>query len=92
MAEAGSYLLTLHGISIGQIITATGVWTAVAGLIAIVLRGRVPMRKMKIEADEQLRADLMGQLTKDRLEHSDRVDRLEARIEQQRVPYEARLD
>lgn len=90
--DATAALTTLHGISIGSLITGAGVWTAVATLVGIVLRSRVPMRKMKIEADEQLRVDLMQQLAQDRTEHAERSLRLEEKVEQQRVAYEARLE
>ena len=74
-------LATLHGVSIGSIITGAGVWTAVATLVGIVLRSRVPMRKMKIEADEQLLATTIERLTK-----------VEAALESQRVSYETRIE
>ncbi len=67
VASGSSMLSTIHGISIGSLITGGGVWAAVAMLIGIVLKGRVPMRKMKLDADERLREDLMK-----------RVDKLEA--------------
>ena len=81
MTEPGGALSTLHGVSIGSIITGAGVWTAVATLIGIVLRSRVPMRKLKIEADEQLLATTIERLTK-----------VEAAMESQRLSYESRLE
>ena len=81
MTEPPAALSTLHGISIGSLITGAGVWTAVATLIGIVLRSRVPMRKMKIDADERLREDLLA-----------RVEKLESKLEETRAFYEAKMD
>ena len=64
MTAAGGFLSTWHGISIGSIITGTGAWAAVGTLVGIVLKGRVPMRKMKLDADEKLRDDLMARVQK----------------------------
>ena len=81
MANPQTALSTLHGISIGSLITGAGVWTAVATLIGIILRSRVPMRKMRIDADEKLIDTL-----------SKRVDKLEADLAGQRTTYEAKID
>lgn len=81
MTEPASALSTLHGISIGSIITGAGVWTAVATLIGIVLRSRVPMRKLKIDADGQLLSTTIERLTK-----------VEGALEQQRASYEGKIE
>jgi len=80
MADPGSLSL-FRGISIGSLITGAGVWTGVIGLFGIILRSRVPMRKLKLDADTKL-IDALGK----------RVDKLETDISDQRVYYETKID
>jgi uncharacterized membrane protein YccC len=76
----GEVLSTFRGISLGSLITGAGVWTGVFTLFGIILRSRVPMRKMKIAADEKLIDTL-----------SKRVDKLEADLAEQRTFYETKI-
>ena len=80
MADPGGLSL-FRGISIGSLITGAGVWTGVFGLFGIILRSRVPMRKLKLEADTKLIDAL-----------SKRVDKLETDIGEQRNYYETKID
>ncbi|MGC5799833.1 hypothetical protein [Sphingomonas sp. NFX23] len=61
-------------------------------LIGVMWKTRVPMTKLKLDGDNSLRADLMGELAKQDADHSARVTRLEQRLEDQRGMYEARIE
>lgn len=58
--------------------TAAGAWAAAAMLLGIIVRQVNPWRKIRIEADEKLREDLLG-----------RVDALEKTLARERVHRDA---
>lgn len=91
--------VALVGSSIFSKLTAAGVWTAVLTLIGLYLRSRVPMRKLKIEAEEQLRVDLMARMgkmeadhTAEKIDWSRRLEAVETRLDTMRTQYEAKLE
>lgn len=86
-----SDLSTWHGISIGSLWTGTGIWATFLTLVGYWLRSRVPLRKMRIQADESLRAELLERLSTVETAAADRVGKLEDKLEKQRLEYEARL-
>jgi len=74
-------------------------WAAIIGLIGLIWKSRIPMRKMSLEADQSLRTDLLKQLGEQEAAHKaelanyeTRIQRLEQRLESQRESYEAKLD
>lgn len=80
-------------------LTAAGVWTAVATLIGLYLRSRIPMRKLKIEAEEQLRIDLMGRMGKMEEDHASekdswmrKLENFDQKLELVRTQYEAKIE
>lgn len=80
-------------------LTAAGVWTAVATLIGLYLRSRIPMRKLKIEAEEQLRIDLMGRMGKMEADHASekdswmrKLENFDQKLELVRTQYEAKIE
>ena len=80
------------GISWGSIIIGTGVWSAVAAIVIAYFKQRTPFTKIKIDGDASLRAELFDKIEKQDAEHTARVTRLEQRLEDQRVMYEARIE
>jgi hypothetical protein len=88
---ANGELSTIHGVSIGSLATAVGVWTGVITLVTWLIRTRVPMRKMKLEADEKLRDDLMERLREVESAADKRVQALEAKLEANDADCDAKL-
>lgn len=86
-----SDLATWHGISLGSAITGGGVWSGVFGMGYYWLRSRVPMRKMRIEADESLRSELLQRLATVEASSEKRVKDLEDKLEAQRVEADHKL-
>lgn len=74
-------------------------WAALIGLIGLIWKARIPMRKMSLDADASLRADLLKQLNEQEGAHKAEIaslrlviEKLEERLETQRAAYEAKLD
>ncbi len=82
VADVATMPVAVHGLgSTASQLTAAGVWSGLLALIGYWLRSRVPMRRMQLDADEKYRDDL-----------TDRVTKLEEKLETQRIHYEARLE
>lgn len=80
MADGGHALSTVFGVSVGSIITAAGVWAAVIALVRVMWMQRVPMRKMKLDADVKL-IDTLGA----------RVELLERKLDEKDAKHEAEV-
>ena len=74
-------------------------WAGLIGLIGLIYRAQIPLRKIKTDADASLRTDLLRQLTEQESAHKAELAiydakllRLEDRLEEQRKSYESKLD
>ena len=83
--------VAVQGISLGNAIIGGGVWTAVLTLIGIMWKSRVPMRKLKIEADEALLSTTIARLDKLETELKDQRDNYEIKLDQERTQHAADL-
>lgn len=81
-----------QGFTWGSILMSGTFVSGFLALIGVMWKTRVPMTKLRQEGDASLRKDLMGELAKQDADHTARVTRLEQRLEDQRVMYEARIE
>jgi uncharacterized protein YhaN len=80
------------GLTYGSMLMSGIFSVAFLSLIGIIWKTRIPMKQMKIGAEEKLRADLMEQLEKQDTDHTARVLRLENRLDDQKRAYENKLE
>lgn len=90
MADPGD-LSTWHGISLGSLLSGAGIWTGLAGIGTYWIRSRPAMRKMRLEADASLRAELLERLALVERTAEERVGKLEKKLDDQRSEYETRM-
>jgi hypothetical protein len=80
------------GITGGAKLICGSIVAGFVSVIAVFLKMRLPMRKLALASDEQLRADLMAQRREQDADHTARVARLEGRLDDQKKAYETKLE
>jgi len=78
--------------SVVSTVVGAGTSAGVLGLLGIMWKSRVPMRKLEVDAEAKLRADLMAQLNLKDNEYGIRVAALEKKVEDMRSSYESKLE
>jgi hypothetical protein len=80
------------GVTAGAKYICATIVTACLTVIGVFVKMRLPMRKLALASDAELRADLMQQLKEQDADHKARTERLEGRIDDQKKSYETKLE